>query len=120
MVTLNLPLYQPDLKRNPSFPEGLLVILTRDYRGASYHFTTRFDEDEVCRVAKCSLSWYAYDKRYPKHRFPFGGVEWRSVEICGMDDEPDECCVKAEQLIELTDEEFENLLRLAGSELTGN
>lgn len=34
-----------------------------------------------------------------------------------MDDEPDECCVKAEHLRELTDEDLNNILEAAGAQL---
>jgi len=103
----NSPIFRPDPERRPSFLEGSVVILTKDYTRASHNFTGNFEKDEVCKVDKCGLSLYNYTDD-GKYRKSIGGVEWCSVEICGMDEEPDECCVKAEDLRELTDVEFES------------
>lgn len=52
---LHSPIFGPNPKRRPTFLEGSILVLIKDYRGASHNFTTRFDERALCIVAKCSL-----------------------------------------------------------------
>lgn len=53
---LHSPIFGPNPKRRPTFLEGSILVLIKDYRGASHNFTTRFDERALCILAKCSLN----------------------------------------------------------------
>jgi len=98
-----LPLFQPDKKRSPFFPKGLLVVLTKNYSEAPYNFSRKFKENDFCVVLKCGLSEYLYNEVYDKFEERHNGTEYCSVELCCTDPEPPQCCVKFEDLKRLTD-----------------
>lgn len=119
MLNLPRPVFQPDPEKRPTFLEGCVLILERDYRGARHNYTTRFNVGELCQVVECGLSEYNKDsnRRYQKNP---NGVEWCAVKVCGMGPEPDECCVKAADLRELTYYEISSNVRATISRQTGN
>jgi len=108
-----LPIFQPDQrgKKRPSFPEGLLVVLTKDYSQAPYNFSQKFKENDPCVVVNCGLSEYLYNEASQEFEERPNGTEWCSIELCCTDPEPPQCCVKFEDLRRLRSEEYEEIFQ---------
>lgn len=72
MLNLPIPVFQPDPEKIPTFLEGCVLLLERDYRGARHNFTTRFNVGELCQVVECGLSEYNQDSDHIYHSTPTG------------------------------------------------
>ncbi len=107
---LTFPLFQSDPNRSKSFPEGSTVVLLRDYIQASHNLTLKFSQNDCCFVTECGLSEYVYDEKRKRFQKIDGGPEWCGVDLSdGEYDPPLSCCVKAEDLRELTKEEYDQI-----------
>lgn len=117
---LKIPIFLSKPNRSKSFSQGATVVLLRDYTQALHIFTGKFSQNEICVVAECGLSEYLKDERTKRFQQIEGGPEWCQIELCdGTEDPPQSCCVKAEDLREFTDAEYDQRARNVIFEQTG-